>query len=919
MTSLPADLILCATARLSRGLQLDYQRQLSRQKTYKQTQKKTQKNTQTPWRTPWLTQWRTPQILTMQQWLTLFTQQSLLTGELEVKNLPIVCLSTVAEKMLWQEAIQSSIQKHELAALFDVTGLADVAMQANKLLVDWQISDAVLNAYYQSIETRQFLRWRESFRALCSTHNALEAPRFFALEIANITTTTLPLPSNIKLAGYDRLTPLEQALIDNLTTKNVTVTFLQHNQLASSVVQTGCADIDAECRAAVAWAQQSLVKNPQANLAIITPVLGAIKSKLADLLDDTFHPETLHPSLYEQPRITDFSLGAPLSDHPMIASALRLLQVSCSSQALPQSDISAILLDNFWSDASETDVRHLLDAQMRKNCARNLNLQGLHTLTQKTVGHMLPQFFAHLNVLQSAQANWNRVHKPSHWVAQFSQLLADVNWANTRQLSSYEYQAQQTWLEILQTFNQWDNLTGAISAQNAVKHIIQLCAGCQFLPETVGQPRIQLLGMLETSAIALDGLWVLGLNDQQWPPPAKPNALLPIKLQREKGMPNADTDIQATFAYKVQQRLLTSASEIVFSWAQKEENRELLPSPSLDQMAFASEQLHINTLAEKLSALSAMARMEFLDDSNAPAITQNEKLRGGSALFEAQAVCPAWAFYQYRLGARALQSPTDGLDNLARGNLVHSVLQQFWLVCKNAVNLKAMTNAKLDAAIKLAINTAIKSVTAHKFIPKQILNIERQRLIPLIFTWLQLEKQRDDFLVLACEAQHVLLIEGLEITLRIDRIDALNDGSLIIIDYKTGSHTPNNSSWADARITKPQLPLYAALVFKDDHIAAACFAKVDALDPQFSGVAVSDVLPEIKPFDTLKSGSIFNEFADFDALISHWQQSLTNIAYEIKNGVARVKFENETDLTYCEVKPLLRLPERALQFEQHQQ
>ena len=134
MLTLPADLILCATARLSRGLQLNHQQQLSRNNT----------------------QWQTPQILTLQQWLTQFTQQSLLAGELDVADLPINCLGAVAEKMLWQQAVTSAIQKHELAALFDVAGLADVAMQANKLLVDWQISDKIFNTYYQSIETRQF-------------------------------------------------------------------------------------------------------------------------------------------------------------------------------------------------------------------------------------------------------------------------------------------------------------------------------------------------------------------------------------------------------------------------------------------------------------------------------------------------------------------------------------------------------------------------------------------------------------------------------------------------------------------------------------------------------------------------------------------------------------------------------------------
>lgn len=925
MSDLTPHLILCTTARLSRGLKLHHQQQLSLQQT----------------------QWQTLPVMTLQQWLNQLIQQGILAGEVDLQTFPLIHLYATTEKMLWQQAIQSCIQKHELAELFDVVSLADAAVAANQLLIEWQVSDAEFNTHFQSVETRQFLRWRQAFQALCAQNNAMECARILALQVDFLATTTLPLPSKIELAGFDRITPLEQQLIAHLQAKNVQVSLLENKQSAQKIEQVACDDCDAECRAAVAWAKQIFTQNPQANLAIITPVLGNLRTKLADLLDDIFHPETLHPSLYETPRIVDFSIGAPLSEHAMIATALRLLRLASSSRSTAQADLSALLLDNYWGAETELDARHLLDAHMRKKLTRTVSLQALTILAQKLAGtglsntptssHALTQFLSHLTFLQNTQTQWRGKNLPSFWAAQFSQLLTNVNWANTRSLSSYEFQAQQSWLKTLQHFAELDALTGPISAADAVHKINQICTASMFLPETTGNPRLQLLGMLESSAIPLDGAWVLGMNDQHWPPPARPNPLLPVKLQRDLNMPNADTDIQAEFAQKVQQRLINSASNIVFSWARKEADRELRASPLLADLPFLDAAISVNTIAETLSTQSLsitslspeslseniasqstieLPRMEMLDDHIAPTITAAEKMRGGSALFEAQAICPAWLFYQYRLGAKALQSPTDGLDSLERGNLTHDVLQQFWLTCKSAIQLKALSETQLDAAIKTAIDTAFDAARNIENVPKQILQIEQQRLQPLINTWLQLEKQRADFTVEACEAEHKLIIEDLEITLRIDRIDALADGGLVIIDYKTGSSKPSHSSWADERITKPQIPLYAALVLEKERIIAACFAKVDLLECQFSGVSESDALPNIKPFSALSSSSVFNEFADFETLILHWQNSLTAIAREIKMGVANVRFEDETDLLYCEVKPLLRLPERALQFEQ---
>ena len=851
-------------------------------------------------------QWQTPKVLTLQQWLQETCALAMLSDEVAADYFPANALNNFTEKLLWQEAIEQCLEKHELKDLFDVPNLAQSAMEANQRLIEWQVSDAQSNADFMSSETRQFLRWRAVFSTLCKKHDALEAAQILALQVGVIKTIQLPLPKNMLWLGFDRITPLEQRLIDTLKTKNVHVEISQAQIQNQNLVQIVCDDINAECRAAVAWTKTHLDANPQASLAIYSPILANIRRPLADLLDDTFHPETLND--YEAERIVDFSLGLALGEQALVRTALNLLRLGASKKAIEQPSMSALLLDVNWGELHEQNERSLLDARVRKNLTRAFNLQQLIALTKNS------NLNQSLNHIQRTQQTWKNKQLLSVWAQYFAAFLQQLNWAQTRSLSSHEHQAKQKWQEVLISFAALDDLVGTVSATDAVQKLQQLCSATMFQPEAGENVRIQVLGMLESLAKPIDALWVLGMNDQHWPPPTAPNALLPSALQRDLQTPGANPDAQFAFAQKIHTRLCNSATEVIFSWSRKDGERELRVSPLLAGIPVQLEAPTIQTLAEKLAI---PATMEMLDDSVAPPIDADEQVRGGSKLFEAQAICPAWAFYQYRLDAKKLEEPTEGLDSMARGNLVHAVLQHFWLDCKNSSTLKSLSENALKANIDAAIDKALQTLKDEMSInlPAQIINIERRRLQQLLQTWLELEKQRADFSVQACEKSQIINIEGLEITCRIDRIDALEGGGLVVIDYKTGT-PPALKTWADVRIQEPQLPLYASLALQNNRVVAACFARVNIEECKFSGLAENEVLPSVRAFENLASNSVFKQFSDFPALIAHWKNSLQAIAMEIKTGVAGVIFENENDLMYCDVKPLLRLPERALQFEQ---
>jgi exodeoxyribonuclease-5 len=599
-----------------------------------------------------------------------------------------------------------------------------------------------------------------------------------------------------------------------------------------------------------------------------------------------------------------------LSAQPLVAAALALLRLVAQRYQIAQQDISSLLASPYWSAAvNEADARARLDAVMRRKLGATLHLDQVLKLARAQSG--LPALVRHLEALAVA---WPRRLLASAWSTAFAELLSNAGWPGERSLSSHEFQARQAWGEALADFAGLDGLLPEMTAGEAVQRLARLCRERIYQPEAVGEPRLQVMGMLEAQSAPLDAVWVMGMNDHVWPPPARPNPLLPAEAQRRAGAPNSCSSVQAEFAQAIHARLLHSAPEIVFSWARKEGERELRMSPLLVDIPEISQPVApAATLAEQLAQ---PLEMEWLDDHRAPPVAEGEKVAGGSSLLKAQAICPAWAYYRYRLGARALEEPVEGLDSMDRGTLLHAVLQCFWHG-RGSVDLSAMDEAALKIAVDDAIERGIRQfcTAEDKTLPPHFLTLERQRLHFLLIAWLGLEKSRGHFTVQECERRVSLNIEGIAVELTLDRIDELEDGRLVVIDYKTGT-VISHKSWADSRITEPQLPIYAALALADGNVAAVCFAKVHVVEQKFIGLAhLPDTLPGVDCLDDARK--LFSEeaFPDWPSVLAHWKTCITAIAREIREGEAAVRFTDESDLAFCEVKPLLRLPERKLQYE----
>ena len=855
------------------------------------------------------TVWQTRRALTIGQWLATLADEALLGG---IADLP-TALDSFAERLLWEKVIAASLT--EAAPLFDIQGMATSAAEAHALSRLWNIRPT---GNQLADEARLFAAWQGEFDKRCRAANWRDTTSLHLQLVELIVAGHFALPSTVIFAGFDRLAPLERKLIAALAGRGVDV----ENRCETAVDRSNhqaipCPDVAAECRAIAAWAQARLAADPASRLGIVAPDLTSVRDRLEFALDDALHPALIRPDAAESPRCFNFSLGRRLADLPLIRVALDLLALGSGRAKVEQSRLSALLLASGWSAAeAEADGRACLDAALRRDLPYFTTLPAMIRLAERLAEDqpppLCPQTVAALDAFVETMAGMSKALRPGEWAGVFRRALKAAGWPGDRRLSSHEFQARRAFGEVLDGFGRLDGLLGKLSLNESVRRLSQLCQQRIFQPETRGQPPIQVLGVLESAGLEFDALWVMSMNDDLWPPPPRPNPLLPAELLRAAGAAHASAEVELDFAQRVHARLARAAPDVTFSYARADGNRILRPSPLIAGIPPAGDAPgEVVTLAHQLGKEAGTA-CELLDDSLAPPLGDGEKVSGGSWLLRAQAICPAWAYYQYRLGGETMDEPVEGLDPAARGTLVHEALEAFWRATRTSSVLAAMSEAIRRQAIAEAVATAISAFETDRRVtlPARFRELEAARLQKLLDVWLAVEDKRGlEFEVIACEQPAEVDIEGIRVKVVVDRIDRLDDGRQIIIDYKTGAAI-DTRNWAEQRISEPQLPIYAALV--NDEVAAVVFAKVLLDKPAFAGIAdEGDILPGVHGIADARQ-KIFApaEFPDWIAVITHWRERLHAVAREIRAGQAGVMFADEKALRYCEVLPLLRLPER---------
>lgn len=845
--------------------------------------------------------WETPAIFPYSAWLESLYEALLLNPALPRAEQWPDTLSPTQELWVWESVIRDSDYGK---GLLQAQATAKTAQQAWSLCRQWRI-DVKQLSQAPPPDTEAFIDWLQSFSRRCRREKWVESAGLPDLLSSAIQQGFIELPETILFAGFDERPPQMTDLFAAIQSAGKSVLLLAAPAVSSHGERCELPDTEAEIIHAACWVRQLLTERPDQRIGVIVPDLEAVREPLIRIFDDILHPNLVFSTDTDLDRIYNISLGRPLSDYPMIRLALATLERA--GGYIPLGTISEILRSPFVGGAdAELASRSLLDARLRKTGETEFSVDAVYKKAEAMGCHQLGR---HLRTFETAFGELFRPKPPSTWAAVFTTLLASLEWPGDRTLSSTAYQSLDAWQEALSRLAAMDRVAGHIPHDRAIRLLTQILADTLFQPETGDRP-VQVMGVLETAGAAFDALWVMGVHNEAWPPPPRPNPFIPIWIQRKYHMRHASAEREYEYAKQITERLASAAPRVVFSCPRREGDAELFASPLIRHLPLAAPGAENTALPRFWQDFRKSAVFDCTVDETGPAVADGEFVSGGTGLLKAQADCPFKAFVKYRLRAQALETPVSGLSAAERGALVHRTLEKLWEALQTHAALMTMSETDLTAVIGKSVTSAIHEKRALKprTFSKRFAALEADRLIALIKEWLQKERERAPFVVRNREAELPVMICGFGLKTYADRIDQLADGRLVIIDYKTS--TPTLKDWFTPRMAEPQLPLYASSL--NEPLAAVLFGQVRKGEARFIGVADEDgIAPGICAIEKDKRQA--REYASIQDLLPHWRARLETLGDEVKSGYAAVSpAAIHQSCRYCDFAPICRINERDM-------
>lgn len=839
------------------------------------------------WNTPAIYDWNS---FVRQRWTELAADGRLL-------------LSGTQEQALWTRVIA---EQGGAAALLrePLRRMAAMATDAHALLCAYAprfLDGRARGSWRQDAAT--FSAWLAAFDEACRREALVSAARL-PLELISTLAPGTEIRPPLLLVGFDRLLPVQNQLFE----KWGRYESAQPHRHASRLRSFAAPDLQTELEACARWCQGELKRQSDARLLVVTQNAALRRGEIERVF--------LRSAADGRAIRFEFSLGVPLASVGIVRAARLLL--TWLKQPISEAGVDWLFSTPYASRDPQESAQ--LQGAMRDLRRRNLQRMQWSLSAFIEMGVAVRADFprawtvrmanAQIALKQASQAPRRTIE----WAAEVPRLLEIAGWPGAHTPSSMEYQALQRFTHVVEDCGllgfdgrpmDWN--TFAAEVEDALLETL-------FAPESEDAP-ILIAGPAESAGLTADGIWFLGAHEDCWPPRGAMHPLLPTEVQRDYAMPHSSAQADHELARIITERLIASADEVCFSYARQEDGIETRASRLVAQFAEVAVPLPANL---KLEAPPQPLSIPFEDTSRVA--REPGAVRGGTAVLTAQSQCPFQAFATARLDAQTWDAAEPGLSAAQRGKLLHGVLHAVWrgepdgLRSLDDLRRVAETRGFVASHVRRVMQTELDA-HAREQMPARYLDLEAERLTRLVTEWLEYERERAPFSVEKTEFDSIAEIEGLLFRFRLDRVDRLSDGSVLVVDYKTGNVSPK--SWELPRPDDVQLPLYAAFGLPEDwNVGGLTFAKIRAGEACFSG-CIKDAeasVGRVRNLRTLKNAALRSEALD------EWRANIEQLARDFLNGRAPVDPNDPVKTCKrCELHTVCRVQEQGLANGNHEE
>ncbi len=376
---------------------------------------------------------------------------------------------------------------------------------------------------------------------------------------------------------------------------------------------------------------------------------------------------------------------------------------------------------------------------------------------------------------------------------------------------------------------QWCDVVEALSASAAVK------------PRSMRHPRVFIFGALESRLQSMDLVVLGGLNEGNWPGQTANDPFLSRTMKTGIGLEPPERRI-GQLAHDFQ--MACGTRRLIFTRSMRQGAAPTVASRWLQRLLALGGERLTQTLHANGADYLAWARM--LDDGGrqplaerpAPKPPADLQPRKYSFSEVSRLRRDPYAIYARRILRLHPLLPFNSDPGPAeRGTLYHQIVERF---VRSGVDL-------MSPAAEEVMHRLLNEAFDEAHLPTHIDTIWRPRFAAVGQAFIKWERDRARFLRRSrteAPASMELGVADMRLTGIADRLDTLTDGSVEIIDYKTGS----SPSVKEARVLlDPQLALEAAA------LKAGAFKDVPPSHPQ------ALLYVRLKPGARFKSEAVNNE------------------------------------------------------------